>query len=519
MPRKIRSNYMEQFKFTYNGKTFESKRKCCKYYGICYRSVMAYQDRHKCRTEEAITHFIELKKSKEIIFRNRKWSSIKTCCEFYDLNVDSVKTNIWNRKCTPQEALEQALETKKKREILYHGVKYPSLPKCCEEFGINPVSVRLYMDENGVSATRAITHYIKSKEKRTFTFKGKEYESFSKCCLAYGQKQNSVSAMAHNAGCSNAEMLEKIVDHMKDCVPLNDMEKDKAFEEQVLYKERHRAQEAFFCEGKKYISLGQCCAFYGINESSVRSRAWRIGCTWEESVKYYVQKKKNEKPKTQFSFNGKKYKSVAACCSEYDVNASSVRNRARTTGCSIEESLKYFIGKSKTETQPMSFLFRGKAYSSLEECCKEYGVNSDSVSSRKYRLDCSMEESLEHFIENREVIAERIQKFIFRGTEYPSLRACCKKYGIDDMCVRQRARDKNCSLEESFHHFMTRKRKKLLNNPEFEYHGTIYLSLKACCEELEISKNSVVSRSRRTGCSLQEAVDHYVRRKECKELD
>lgn len=47
---------------------------------------MAYQNQYKCRTEEAITHFIELKKSKEIIFRNRKWASIKTCCEFYDLN-------------------------------------------------------------------------------------------------------------------------------------------------------------------------------------------------------------------------------------------------------------------------------------------------------------------------------------------------------------------------------------------------------------------------------------------------
>ena len=51
------------------------------FYGICYRSVMAYQNQYKCRTEEAITHFIELKKSKEIIFRNRKWASIKTCCE------------------------------------------------------------------------------------------------------------------------------------------------------------------------------------------------------------------------------------------------------------------------------------------------------------------------------------------------------------------------------------------------------------------------------------------------------
>ena len=34
-----------------------------------------------------------------------------------------------------------------------------------------------------------------------------------------------------------------------------------------------------------------------------------------------------------------------------------------------------------------------------------------------------------------------------------------KKYGIEDACVRQRARDKNCSIEESFEHFMTRKRK------------------------------------------------------------
>lgn len=51
MPRKIRSNYMEKFKFVYNGRTFESKHKCCNFYGICYRSVMAYQNQYKCRTE------------------------------------------------------------------------------------------------------------------------------------------------------------------------------------------------------------------------------------------------------------------------------------------------------------------------------------------------------------------------------------------------------------------------------------------------------------------------------------
>ena len=44
-------------------------------------------------------------------------ASIKTCCEFYDLNEDSVKTDMWNRKCTPQEAIERAIEWKKAHEI------------------------------------------------------------------------------------------------------------------------------------------------------------------------------------------------------------------------------------------------------------------------------------------------------------------------------------------------------------------------------------------------------------------
>lgn len=34
----------------------------------------------------------------------------------------------------------------------------------------------------------------------------------------------------------------------------------------------------------------------------------------------------------------------------------------------------------------------------------------------------------------------------------------------------------------------------MLSNPEFEYHGTVYPSLKVCCEELGINKSSVINR-------------------------
>ena len=511
MPRKIRSNYMEKFKFVYNGRTFESKHKCCNFYGICYRSVMAYQNQYKCRTEEAITHFIELKKSKEIIFRNRKWASIKTCCEFYDINEASVKTDMWNRKCTPQEAIERAIEWKKAHEITYHGVKYPSLPQCCEELGINPISVRLYMEKNGVSSTRAITHYIKSKKQRIFAFRGKEYNSFTECCLAYGLNPKIVRSAAYRTKSSLPETLEKNVSHMEGCVPQESTENDENSGNKVISKKRHRAKEPFFYEGEKYVSLGQCCEIYGINETSVRARAWRIHCTWEEAVKHFIEKSNADELKKIFVYKGKEYQSVAECCRKYDVRAASVRNRASSTGCSIEEALDHFI-KKKIVTKKNEFVFRNKSYKTLEECCEVYGVNANSVSSRKYRLGCSTDESLEHFIANKEIIEERIQKFTFKGMEYPSLRACCKKYGIEDACVRQRARDKNCFIEESFEHFMTRKRKKMLDNPEFDYHGTLYPSLKECCEKLKISKNSVVSKSRRSGCSLQEAVEYYVKK-------
>ena len=407
MPRKIRSNYMEKFKFVYNGRTFESKHKCCNFYGICYRSVMAYQNQYKCRTEEAITHFIELKKSKEIIFRNRKWASIKTCCEFYDINEASVKTDMWNRKCTPQEAIERAIEWKKAHEITYHGVKYPSLPQCCEELGINPISVRLYMEKNGVSSTRAITHYIKSKKQRIFAFRGKEYNSFTECCLAYGLNPKIVRSAAYRTKSSLPETLEKNVSHMEGCVPQESTGNDENSGNKVISKKRHRAKEPFFYEGEKYVSLGQCCEIYGINETSVRARAWRIHCTWEEAVKHFIEKSNADELKKIFVYKGKEYQSVAECCRKYDVRAASVRNRASSTGCSIEEALDHFI-KKKIVTKKNEFVFRNKSYETLEECCEVYGVNANSVSSRKYRLGCSTDESLEHFIANKEIIEERI---------------------------------------------------------------------------------------------------------------
>ena len=69
------------------------------------------------------------------------------------------------------------------------------------------------MEKNGVSSTRAITHYIKSKEKRAFEFRGKEYKNFTECCLAYGLKPKSVSSAVIKAKRPHADVMEEIISH------------------------------------------------------------------------------------------------------------------------------------------------------------------------------------------------------------------------------------------------------------------------------------------------------------------
>lgn len=48
--------------------------------------------------------------------------------------------------------------------------------------------------------------------------------------------------------------------------------------------------------------LGQCCEIYGINESSVRARAWRTHCTWEDAVKHFIEKSSVNKLKKIFVY-------------------------------------------------------------------------------------------------------------------------------------------------------------------------------------------------------------------------
>lgn len=54
---------------------------------------------------------------------------------------------------------------------------------------------------------------MKTKKKRAFEFRGKEYKNFTECCLAYGLKPKSVSSAVFKAKRPHADVMEEIISH------------------------------------------------------------------------------------------------------------------------------------------------------------------------------------------------------------------------------------------------------------------------------------------------------------------
>lgn len=463
----------------YGNRRFQSKRKCCEFFDIPYASVLRYAREHNVPIEKAIDYYISKKEQNTVTFKGKKWQSLAGCCEAYNLNVASVKTYRRRNKCSLTEAIEHSLKWKKDRQFIYHGIQYRSVSACCKSLGVSECSVRRYKKTNNVSYVRAVTFYLKKKE-NTFVFRGAAYKSIAACCRCYGLLPNTIASYVYRNKSTYTEEIEKAL------IRKNSV---------ILYA------------GRRYGTLEMCCKSLGINSSSVRSRIYQLHCTLEESITHFIK----TDTKTGIIFEGNYYKSVTACCKYYDISSSSVRNKARSTGCSIEDSIRYFIAKKKKRKKTMKpFWFRSVRYRSLAACCEQFGVNKSSVCSRASRCKCSLQESMEHFILFKDKIKECRAGFYFRNKHYKSIPECCGRYKISAASVKSRMYMKKCSLVDALEYFASRKHRNAYKNQKFCFHGRSYASLQDCCDSYDISKSSVVSRMKRKSCSSTEALEYYI---------
>lgn len=317
------------------GKKWESIAKCCEYYGINYRSVMQYKSNHQCDTEMALQKYIDYKKNHGFYFRKKKWISMRECCNYYDINYESVVVLNGMWKLPPEEALKKYIKM---------DITYSSFTECCYAYSVNPISVKRYGKKKKLMERRALIGYLKykkqKKEATVFSFIGITYVSFKECCECYGVKVHLVREYAKRQDISlYSALIHYIITNKTEsslignqneflmpitykgiyyqtiilcCEVLSiDMElvcqirKDSSREIKDIIGEldrknirMNRLQDSILSRGfcykhVYYPSMGICCNTLGLNEKHIYSRLWREGETVESVLDFYVGKKES----------------------------------------------------------------------------------------------------------------------------------------------------------------------------------------------------------------------------------
>ena len=134
------------------------------------------------------------------------------------------------------------------------------------------------------------------------------------------------------------------------------------------------------------------------------------------------------------------------------VSLKAVRNRAWRKNCSAQEAFRHCL-KRKKNLEMDAFYYKGDRYKDLKECCKQYGINVQSVHSYRFRnKDSDYDEAIDYI---RKITKQR--QFIWEdGSVYESINSFCRMKSISVSSVRDKVRKKGMSLQEAAKYYIER---------------------------------------------------------------
>lgn len=234
-----------------------------------------------------------------------RWTDLKECCDYYNINYKSLCTYMQKNKISKEEALSHYYQYYKYNRFTYNHVTYDSFAACCMAYEIKPICVRRYAKRKHFLLRHALSSYLNYHNKRKIYFCGQEYITFTSCCRAFGCNASYVSAYAKRHGISREEALKFYINRI---------------EKQEGQKIDSRT---FVFRDSIYHDLSDCCRNLGINVSSVYGYMWRTKKSRVEAVEYYYTKNAEE-----------------------SISVSSVRDKVRKKGMSLQEAAKYYIERN-----------------------------------------------------------------------------------------------------------------------------------------------------------------------------
>ena len=137
-----------------------------------------------------------------------RWTDLKECCDYYNINYKSLCTYMQKNKISKEEAFSHYYQYYKYNRFTYNHVSYDSFAACCMAHEIKPICVRRYAKRKHFLLRHALSSYLNYHNKRKIYFCGQEYITFTSCCRAFGCNASYVSAYAKRHGISREEALK-----------------------------------------------------------------------------------------------------------------------------------------------------------------------------------------------------------------------------------------------------------------------------------------------------------------------
>ena len=104
-----------------------------------------------------------------------RWTDLKECCDYYNINYKSLCTYRQKNKISKEEAFSHYYQYYKYNRFTYNYVTYDSFAACCMAYEIKPICVRRYAKRKHFLLRHALSSYLNYHNKRKIYFCGQEY--------------------------------------------------------------------------------------------------------------------------------------------------------------------------------------------------------------------------------------------------------------------------------------------------------------------------------------------------------
>ena len=155
----------------------------------------------------------------------------------------------------------------------------------------------------------------------------------------------------------------------------------------------------FYAFNKKWKSIRECCKYYEVRYVSlkaVRNRAWRKNCSIQEAFRHCLRRKQSLETDV-FYYRGDEYKNLKECCEKYNINVQSVHSyRFRNKDSDYDEAIDYI----RKITENRQFIWEdGSVYESINSFCRMKSISVSSVRDKARKKGMSLQEAAKYYIE------------------------------------------------------------------------------------------------------------------------